>query len=200
MNKKAMELAINFIVMLILAIVVFGFGLYFVQNVFNAAKDVQAQLDKDSEKNINAMLDRGEKVAFPVTSKDIKSDQVAIFGLGVLNVLTGDPVKGQTNFKVDISCTLYVTKGGTEIQSPYSAANCGEGWTSALPCMCGGSWTVTPLRFTLTKNERKTIPIAIQVPRGKPSGTYAFMVKVTDTSTPAKVYGDAPKQIYVNIN
>lgn len=183
MNRKGMELSINFIVALILAIVVFGFGLYFVQKVFHEAGEIKAQLDKDSEKNLNAMLDRGEKVAFPVTSKDIKSGEVAIFGLGVLNV-NSDKI----TFSVDISCSTYITKGGTELDS---AAN------------CAGDWAANPQPFELTKNERKTIPIAIQAPKGKPSGTYAFTVKVTYTESASgleKIYGDAPKQIYVNLN
>ena len=182
MNRKGFELSINFIVALILAIVVFGFGLYFIQKVFTEAKEIQVNLDKDSEKNINALLDRGEKVAFPVSSKNIKSDEVAIFGLGVLNV--NDDA---TTFNINIICSVYITKSGAAVDDSISDQN------------CAGKWTINPQPFTLLKNERKTVPIAIQPPRGKPSGTYAFSVKVTDAVTD-KIYGDAPKQIYVNLN
>ncbi|MEK6886443.1 MAG: hypothetical protein AABW88_01285 [Nanoarchaeota archaeon] len=182
MNRKGFELSINFIVALILAIVVFGFGLYFVQKVFNEANEIKAQLDKDSERNINALLDRGDKVAFPVTSKDIKSGQAAIFGLGVLNV--NDDT---TTFSVEIVCSIYITKGGASVDDSVSDKN------------CAGKWTTSVQPFTLAKNDRKSVPIAIQAPNGKPSGTYAFTVKVKDVVT-GNIYGGAPKQIYVNLN
>ncbi len=182
MNRKGFELSINFIVALILAIVVFGFGLYFVQKVFTEAGEIKAQLDKDSETRINALLDRGEKVAFPVSGKNIKSGEVAIFGLGVLNVNSDT-----TTFNVDIICSIYITKSGNEVDKSVSDQN------------CAGKWTINPQPFTLIKNERKTVPIAIQPPRGKPAGTYAFTVKVTNAVT-NEIYGDAPKQIYVNLD
>ncbi len=187
MNKKGFELSINFIVMLILATVVFGFGLYFVRMLFTEAGEIKAQLDRDSEARINLMLDRGEMVAFPISTKTIKQNEVAVFGLGVLNV-KDDAV----NFKVTVECSLALDKADNPIDE------------------CGGKWSfdkepLTPdifdvAVFSLMKNEKQVIPIAIQPPKGKPVGTYAFTVKVIDTAVSGEIYSGSPKQIYVNID
>lgn len=176
MNNKGFELAINFIVMLVLAIVVFGFGLYFTKQLFSQAGEIKAQLDQDSEKNINALLDRGERVAFPVANKDIKPGGLAIFGLGVMNV-----EDNPTKFYVKVKCMAAVTESNKEI---------------ANGCKDWGILEVNP--FTLSKNEKKVVPIAVQPKGSKPSGTYAFDVNVTK-GLAGPIYGGSPKQIYVNI-
>jgi len=175
MNKKAFELSINFIVMLILATVVFGFGLYFVRMLFTEAGNIKAQLDKDTEDRIISLLDRGEMVAFPISTKDISQDDNAVFGLGVLNVKDNRAL-----FQVATVCSIAVAPSGNEILDG-----------------CSGTWTINPAPFYLEKNEKKLVPIAIQPPISGTvkEGTYAFTVVVMADD---KVYG-SPKQIYVNI-
>lgn len=176
LGKKGFELSINFIVMLILAIAVFGFGLFFVNKLFHQAGEIKAQLDVDTEKRIESMLDRGEKVAFPISSKDIKAGEMATFGLGIMNVnqLT-------TTFDVEIICSVATDSRDNEI------ANGCDGYQNWM-------FGVDPV--TLEKNEKKVIPIAIVIPGSKTKGTYAFTVKVLDNGN---IYGGAPKQIYVNL-
>jgi len=185
MNKKGIEIAINFIVMLILAVTVFGFGLFFVRNLFSEAGEIKAQLDRDSERNIELLLSRGERVAFPISSKEINAGDAAVFGLGVLNVLSED----QNTFYVDIECTTAIDRKNEVIIGA---------------CADAGFFEIEP--FTLTKNDQKVIPIAVQPPRSASKGdTYAFTISVsTDPavkSNPSgvEIYGGAPKQIYVTI-
>jgi hypothetical protein len=179
MNKKGFEVATSFIVMLVLSITVFAFGLVFIKKLFSEAGEIKAQLDKDSEERIRILLDRGERVAFPISTKDIKSDQVAVFGLGIVNV-KNDP----TTFHIDVQCTVAVDRAD-----------------KAIPDGCTGKWTFAIADFTLEKNEQKIVPIAIQPPKSpaKREGTYGFTVTVTDIASSTIPYGGAPKQIYVNI-
>ena len=48
-NKKGIELSINFIVMLILAIVGFVMGLLFIPQLFKASNDIYQELDSQSK-------------------------------------------------------------------------------------------------------------------------------------------------------
>lgn len=174
MNKKAMELSINFIVMLVLSIAVFSFGLVFLNNVFTQAGEIKAQLDSDSEQRLMTLLDRGEMVAIPIQSKDVKAGGSIVFGLGVLSI-----EEGTTRFTVAINCTLALSPNDDEI-----------------PGACSKTWFISPKPFDLTKNEKKLIPIAVQAPSGLPRGTYGFTVKVYANDI---LYGGAPKQFFVNI-
>lgn len=192
-GKKGFELSINFIVMLILAIVVFGFGLYFTGRLFTEAGEIKAKLDRDAEANIERMLDRGEVVAFSITSKAIKHTEVAIFGLGILNVLEGDTLTGKTEFEVTLECTAAVDKREINI-----AGGCDGKWTFDNKPSTPKIFDIA--EFTLEKNEKKIIPIPIQVPKGKPDGIYGFTVTVKNKEgNLLKVYGRAPKQIYVTV-
>lgn len=187
MNKKGLELSVNFIVMLILAVVVFGFGLYFIGKLFAETGEIQRELDRDTEKNIERMLDRGEMAAFPITSKEIKHTEVAIFGLGVMNVNDAP-----TEFNVEIECTAAIDKREEEIK----INGCTPGaWTFDYDKFTVNIFEIAP--FRLEKNEKKIIPIAIQVPKGKQDGTYGFTVTVKDGS--GAIYGGAPKNIYVTV-
>jgi len=186
MNKKALELSINFIVMLILAIVVFGFGLFFIDKLFGNVKEIQAELDKDSERNIESMLDRGKMVAVLIQSKEIKHTEVAMFGLGVLNVNDDPP----TIFYVTIECTVAV-----DTRDEVIGNGCEGVWTFDYDKSTSNIFEIAP--FSLEKNEKKIIPIPIQVPGGKQDGTYGFTVTVKDQF--GDVYGGAPRQIYVTV-
>ena len=178
MNKKGIEMQMSFIVMLILAIVVFAFGLVFVRNLFTTAGDIKAQLSQDAEQRIDLMLDRGERLAIPITARDVKSDEVATYGLGILN-LRGQ----QTNFYISIACTVALDNKEKDLGA--------EG--------CSGDWTFQPDPITLKNNEKDIIPIAVHAIGSKPKGTYGFTIKVTIDSPDGEIYTGSPKQIYLNI-
>ncbi len=173
-SKKGFELSINFIVMLVLAITVFGFGLYFARQVFTEAGNIKADLDKSTEDNVRSLLDRGERVAIPFPSKDIKSGDLATFGLGILNVEGSDKT-----FSININCTSGVSNGQKEI----------------LDACSGVQLIPTSKSAVIKNNEQLVIPIAIQVPGSKPQGTYIFTITVmVDNANYVP-----PKQVYVNI-
>lgn len=175
MNKKGFELSINFIVILIITIVVFSAGIYITQRIFQEANKIKAQLDSDSEANIRILLDRGERFAIPISTKETKPGQTVTFGVGLLNVKSNE-----TDFAITVTCSGGVTPGQQTITNACSSAD---------------SLISDPSR-ELKPNEQVIIPVAIRVSGQK--GTYIFTVSV-------KVNGAAdnsnypPKQIYVNI-
>ncbi len=82
-SKKGVELGMNFVVILILSIVAFGFGLTFLYKIVNAGNSLP---DFDPvEQVLNSRMASGEKVVVYPSSATLKSGQRDIFGVGVLN-------------------------------------------------------------------------------------------------------------------
>ena len=178
MNKKAsIELSTSFIVMLLLAIIVFGFGLYFTSQLFGKANELKADMDRNTEAQLESLMDQGLPVAFPIQSKDAK-EGTATFGLGVINQLDGPK-----NFEVKIVC-----KTVTDIN--------GENELDGAIVLCDQTKTlISQPAFSLEKNEKKKISIGTQV--GSNRGIYVFEVSVTANGD---LYGGSSKQIYVKVN
>jgi hypothetical protein len=84
-NKKAIELSVNFIVMLILGLSVFGFGISLLYNLFEEANKQQDQLDQQTQDRIMKLLDDGSLVSIPFNDKTIPRDGKDVFGVGILN-------------------------------------------------------------------------------------------------------------------
>ncbi|MFQ5621219.1 MAG: hypothetical protein ACE5FT_05215 [Candidatus Nanoarchaeia archaeon] len=99
MNKKGMELSVNFMVMLILSIVVFGFGIYLVGKIFSTAELEQGRVSDNVKAEVRNRLFRGgDAVAIPWNKEKLKIGESHTFGLGILNTYT--EVK---NFKIEMT-------------------------------------------------------------------------------------------------
>ena len=90
MNKKAIELSINFLVIIIISLAVFGMGILFVNKIFFAAGKKVAEMDSQTKEELARLLDSGDKVAMPFFQKTVIHGNTATFGIGVLNTL-GSP-------------------------------------------------------------------------------------------------------------
>ncbi len=82
-SKKGVELGMNFVVILILSIVAFGFGLTFLYKIVNAGNNLPDF--SPVEQVINSKMAGGERVVAYPSSATLKSGQKEIFGVGVLN-------------------------------------------------------------------------------------------------------------------
>ncbi len=82
-SKKGVELGMNFVVILILSIMAFGFGLKFLSDILNAGENLPDF--SPVEQVLNSRMASGEKVAVYPSSATLKAGQKEIFGVGVLN-------------------------------------------------------------------------------------------------------------------
>lgn len=99
-GKKAMELSINFIVTLILAIVVFSMGLSIAFKLVNKVTNVQKDVDESTKQQIEGLILRtNQRVVLPFNSKIVNKGKTEVFNVGIYNNLGT-----QKNFKLDISC------------------------------------------------------------------------------------------------
>jgi len=103
LNKKGIELSINFIVMMILGMAMFFGGMVFVTKFFSQAADIKGSMDSQTERQIEAMLDSGSAFVIPIHTKEINRKNFDTFGIGVYNDGSGDPLLNTFKLKVVFS-------------------------------------------------------------------------------------------------
>ena len=88
MNKKGIELTVNFIVILILGIAMLSGALMLTSRLFKSAVKYQAAVDANTEKEIMRMItDSDDLVVIYPSRKTIARSKRHIFGIGVQNTL-----------------------------------------------------------------------------------------------------------------
>jgi len=87
MNKKGFELAIGFIVTLIITLVIFSGSIYFVGQFFKTATETQEEIDSQTEAEIQALLSDGSPIAIPLSKKNLLRGKSDIIWLGIRNIL-----------------------------------------------------------------------------------------------------------------
>jgi len=150
MNKKAFELSINFIVILIISILIFGFGIKFLSDFMKGVNDLTKLTESDFNANMEKMLcDSSERTCVGISRKEIRPNKVGFFTFGVLNT-----DEQTNNFYVDV-----------EQADPYDD----------IPDRINSRLNN---ELTLNPNEQDKVIIAVGVPGGTKKGTYVLNVYV----------------------
>lgn len=150
-NKQAaIELSMNFLVVIIISLVILAGGISLLYKFIASGEDTIIGIDDQTRMQIEQLLDDGSVVAMPYAAKTLKRGEDFVFGLGVLNI-KDTPDDAKLTFAVE------VTEPG---DSPLSLL------FDSAP-------------FGLEKNQKHTQGILISVPPTAPSGTYIFDVKVS---------------------
>jgi len=84
-KKGAIQLSMTFIVMLIIAIVVFMLSLAFLGDFFSQATELKGSLDEQTKTQIETLLAGNARVAIPIDTRDIKRGDSTSFGIGIKN-------------------------------------------------------------------------------------------------------------------
>ncbi|RMF55464.1 hypothetical protein D6745_02080 [Candidatus Woesearchaeota archaeon] len=181
MRKAAIQLSVNFVVVLIIAVIVFGLGLTFAYRLLSTASDIEEGFDADTNAQIEAMLNSGEAVAIPINRAYLKKGKAHVFGLGISNKGLGP---GVTTFDVQVTQSAYFNLDGVKESKDFS-----------------NFFESTPQSYDIVNNEHKKVPIPIRVQNEladsspTPFGTYVFNVNVSVNGTQ---YGSLQK-IYVEV-
>ena len=96
MNKKGIELSVNFLVVIIISIDIIGFSVYILTTVVGRAGELSRMTQEDLNKRIETLQCTGI-VCFAVNYKEIKRGEFDIFGLKIFN--TG----AEAEFSLDIA-------------------------------------------------------------------------------------------------
>lgn len=180
MNKKAFEMSVGMIVIIILSVLIFSMSLYFVFKWFGSAEELKAEIDKQTKEQIMSALQSGNQlVAIPIAVQEAKRGTSANFGIGVRNI------GAEKDFSLALSFSGAYQPDGKPIDCnpEYMAQN----WLGAFSASNLGK---------LKKNEQKVFPFLIKADlniasgRPAPKGDYIFNVCVYDV--PLSVNNEAP--------
>ncbi len=162
-NKRAIELSVNFMVWLILALVVFGMGLMLFKKFFSEATDIKQNLDDQTKKELMAIMTSSpEQVVIYPTQFTVKKGRGGVFGVGILN--TG----GSDNFEISSD---FDTGGG-------SGPMCYDSDGSDLGCSAGDINVINSMNRSVELNKREIIDVPVRAMENIKSGKYAVKVIV----------------------
>ena len=181
MKKAALELSVNFLVILIISVVVLGFGIYLMQQIFAGANETVLTWNDRMKAEIESALDDGSLVAVSFDTKDVHNGELATFGVGLLNI--NDPAT--STFTMTVSFKEAYRTGQT---NPFCAR------TGTPPCSGPNLWlkssqvipipTGLTLQYTLKKYERKDDILIGVEPVNAEKGRYLYELSVTSSGSP----------------
>jgi len=177
MNKKAMELSVTVIILLIISIIIFGFGIYMLKQIFFGANEIQASLEQQAQAQIEQMLkEENALVAVPFGTKTARRGESVVFGVGVRN--TGDTMNKYT---IVTAFDNAVTPDG----SSY-IVKCGEDDCSYVNTNWLGAFAVQPYISLQPKSFQALSTLVkagnkINDAQQTPAGNYQFLVCVFET-------------------
>jgi len=168
MNKKGMELSINFFVTLIIIVTIFAGSVAFLNKFYGETKIIEETISRDTEAQIAGLLRGGNVVAIPLNKKQLKRGQSATFWLGILNILGED----KADFKVIVKFAKAFTPAEELI-------------TGTDPVFIDSSWTLFSTGpYSIKNNDFKSVGIKVNANSNMASGiatekgTYIFNVCV----------------------
>ncbi|MBI2658857.1 hypothetical protein HYX05_02015 [Candidatus Woesearchaeota archaeon] len=176
LGKKAIELSLNFIVILVISIIIFGFGVRFISKLSSQATELQEITTAELDERIgNLVCEGSDRVCIGIDRKTIRRTKFDIFGLKIVNILESQ------NF--DIIVERPVPSGYTITKEEIP--------TDSL------IWNPKERSVFIEKNEEKSLGIGVQVPANIVSGTYIFNVRIQAAngdpySNIQKLYVDVP--------
>ena len=178
MNKRGIQLSINFIVILIIAMFVFSFGIKLAYDLVTQAEEIRADVDENTQRAIEQSLMGGSQVSIPINRQETKIADSVVFGLGIFNI-------GESrSFNVNM-----------EFEKAYNSETVEEMDVDAT------SWIISEFGpYSINKNEQKILAIPVAVPRNivggtTPMGVYVFKVEVRSGGIQ---YGSTQK-VYVEV-
>lgn len=194
MNKKAIELSINFIVITVLSLLVLGVGFYIVTNIFTLSTEYKEQLDEQTQENIlEALRQSGELISLPINSYTIERGNYEMIGIGLLNSVGDVQI-----FYITLTCTEALDTDNTVLCAQNNAISCDTEATA----YCSQWITLGDEKLTLENRKDKAIGVYIAVPDNAPAGTYGFTFKVCTGnycgSSGSVQYGPT-KKLYITV-
>jgi hypothetical protein len=163
MNKKGIELSINFIVLLILAMAMFGGGLLFVSKFFSKATSIKGSLDTQTERQIEAMLDSGSAFVIPIHTKEGDRGEFVKYGIGLYN----DGRSSSEQFSISVNFDSAFAK---TTKLPLCSGGCPA---DAMPQIKPSNVQT----IQILPDQKQTFLVLFEIPPRTQSGTYIYTVE-----------------------
>ena len=168
-DKKAIELSINFIVMLILAIVGFAMGLMFIPQMFKASNDVYQELDSQSKEMLMNQAMEGKVAIYP-ENFETKTGSGRVVGLRIYN--TGNT----QNFTIGIKFVSGTKTNGDTIPSD-SIVMTEWAMVNSVAVREWNPYNIHPT-IEVKRNDRVIESLFFRAPKGIERGKYTFAIIV----------------------
>ncbi|MBS3100897.1 hypothetical protein J4204_02085 [Candidatus Woesearchaeota archaeon] len=166
-NKRAsLEISIQAIVIIVLAMTLLGLGLGFIRGLFGKVGEIGGDVtDQVKNKVLEDLISGDKKVAFPKTQIELGKGESTILTVGVRNK------KDSTlSYKLRFTPVSFIpasgTQGGTfQIENP-------QWFQTAQP----------PNGYKLASAEADVKNLRLKIPTATPAGSYVLNFEVTDES------------------
>lgn len=175
--KKGIELSLNFLVTIIIALTIFMFGLRFIYNLASEATELESMTIDELDNKIGQLLCEGtDRVCIGIDKKTIQKGKFDVFGIKVTNI------NPESNFEMLISPAGYIKDNGP-----------------IMPVEPGKLKIKYRQDFFIERNGEESLGVGIEVTKGAESGTYILDVEVKQfTDAGAVPYGGLHK-LYVDV-
>ncbi len=172
MDKKGIELSINFIVILILAIAMFTAGFFIMRGVFTSTNQMKQTLTEQQKSKLEQILANGaEPVKTIYSERVIRPGEHDAFGLGIRNDLGY-----KEDFYVESDFDMYIdSRGNVQCDSEQ---NCSLQPSKGVDVIANID-PANPEVHSIDNNERAIVgDIYVYAQKGAEKGTYVFNIKV----------------------
>jgi len=202
LNKKAgIQLSVNFLVLLVLAIMAFGLGVTIIYNLTGEMDTMATQMDEQTQRQLEqALAGGGTQVALPFNSKDLRRGENSQLAFGIKN--TESDVE---EFLIKIDCRSayeHQHENGESFDDPITD-HCGtESDDDKVAVLLGGTPTGDGWTREIEHRDRMMENMHIVVGSETKSGRYTFSLEVEKMPDgvpgTAESYG-TPRRFYINV-
>ncbi len=183
MKKAAIELSLNFLVVIVISLVIFSFGVGFIYNIMSNSEDLKRMTIDDIDDRISALMcPSSEKVCVEKDSLTLGPGDLKIFTIKILNV---DNQPGEFLIKVDQGIYISEDKSTLEPDDPNI-----------------DSLTVLPEQRieNIPMNEDRSLGIGFEIPNSVKSGTYVYNLNIyKGSSEQAANQYDRTHKLYIKV-
>jgi len=156
-NKKAIELSVNMLVVIILAVVIFSFGVYFLYSTVSKAFQLKGAVDEDLDKQMETIL-CDKPVCLSSNYKKIFRGEFEVVGLRIYNTNNQE-----TNFIITAEKKGAFDKDGAPVEGDLFITLGTE---------------ITQRHITIGSRMENSIGIGIEVPKNAESAVYVYDIIV----------------------
>lgn len=163
-NKKAsLEISIQAIVIVVLAMTILGLGLGFVRNMFkNISSTTEDVTEQVRQKILDDLITGDKKISFPKSEVIIDKGGSQVLSVGIRN-----KNNGPLHYRMQFSPLSYTSSDGTQVSGPF-------------PIDTPRWFQYADTTFTLTQADSEVRNIRLNIPRSVSSGSYFLTFDIID--------------------
>lgn len=168
--KKGIELSMNFLVTIIIALTIFMFGVRFIYTLASEAVELESLTTDQLDIRIGELLcESTDRVCIGIDKKIIRKGKFDVFGIKIINI------QDSKTFDITITPT-----GFTKDNEPVSTVGLDKITVKYNPDVF------------IDRNEEKSIGVGVEVAKDARQGTYILDVSVQPYDTLHKIYVEVP--------